>query len=179
MDLESIHATKLIRPIRGLGHAVATGILALVFCPQPAAADCASACESERWACSEAADTWTCGSQFQICVQNCIGGGDNTDNFGAIAFSSSTEIFGYSRDFDMRGAAENRAISECRKAGGADDCEVVVWFNQSCGALASDGDGMFGSDWAATKKKAKSKALSNCQQHTSKACTIRKSLCTN
>jgi Domain of unknown function (DUF4189) len=167
------------RPGREVFLSCAFGALALMLCADQAGADCSSMCESERWACSESSSSSACSTQFQICVQNCIGGEGSADNFGAIAFSSSTEIFGFSHDFTTRGAAEKRAVSECRKAGGADDCESVVWFNQSCGALASDGDGAYGSDWAATRKEARSKAKANCQKHTGKSCAVRKSLCAN
>jgi Domain of unknown function (DUF4189) len=178
VSLSAILANSIrYRPRRRVLLSFKVAVLFLVGCADQAAADCASMCESDRWACSENSDSSSCGTQFQICVQNCIGGEGSADNFGAIAFSSSTEIFGFSHDFDTRGAAENRAVSECRKAGGADDCQSVVWFNQTCGALASDGDGTYGADWAATRKEAKSKAKANCQKYTGKPCAIRKSLC--
>lgn len=180
MSLQAISARSIrFRPGRGVLLSSVVGVLALVLRVDLAVADCASMCESDRWACSESSDSSACGTQFQICVQNCIGGEGSADNFGAIAFSSSTEIFGFSHDFGAREAAESRAVSECRKAGGAEDCESVVWFNQTCGALASDGDGTYGADWAATRKEAESKANANCQKYTGKPCTVRKSLCAN
>lgn len=150
--------------------------LSLMLDLNRAFADCSSMCEGERWACSESSDASSCGTQFQICVQDCIRNGGN-DNFGAIAFSSTTEVFGYSFDFENRADAESRAVSECIKAGGDSDCEAVVWFNRDCGALASDGAGTYGADWGTTTQEAESKAQSNCQHNTNQPCVIRTSLC--
>ena len=53
------------------------------------------------------------------------------DNFGAIAFSSSSGATGYSYDYDSRDGAEERALQECGPG-----CKVVLWFKNACGALA-------------------------------------------
>ena len=178
------HANVTWTALECLGRSSATPILVSVVAllalhASQVAADCASECESERYACSESDSSSSCGTQFQICVQRCIGGEGSADNFGAIAFSSSTEFFGYSYDFDSRDAAEARAVSECRNSGGASDCEAVVWFNRSCGALASDGFGTYGADWASTESEAESKAVAACEDYADRACSVRRSLCTN
>jgi Tfp pilus assembly protein PilW len=142
-------------------------------------ADCSDYCQSERYACEESSDSSSCGTQFQICVQNCLDNGTGSGNYGAIAYSSSTGKWGYSYEYDSQRGAESRALAECRNDGGSDDCEVTVWFNQACGALAVDGTGAWGADWAESKREAESKALANCKQYADKRCELLQSLCTN
>lgn len=164
------------------GFPCATWKFAVAVCiwivsPEPATADCSSYCQGDYWACIEASDSSTCSTQRAICVQNCISNGEGWVNFGAIAFSPTTEIFGYSRDFQSQGSAEDRAITECRKAGGDDDCEIVVWFKNTCGALASDGEGAYGAEWGETAHQAQAQALAYCGEQTDNACKVRLSIC--
>ncbi|MGV9415847.1 DUF4189 domain-containing protein [Nocardia sp. NPDC003693] len=53
-------------------------------------------------------------------------------NYGAIALSPSTGRIGYSADYGNTNAAQDGAMSECRN----NDCRVVAWFSNGCGAVA-------------------------------------------
>ena len=56
--------------------------------------------------------------------------------WGAIAYSMTTQDYGYSFDYGSRQAAEDRAMRECEAQSGADDCRANVFFNNGCGAVA-------------------------------------------
>ena len=87
------------------------------------------------------------------------GAANAQDYYGAIAFSKSTGQTGYSYDYSSRGGAEQAALNKC----GENDCEIQVWFQNSCGALAQGGDGALGYSWAANNRsQAESRALSEC-----------------
>ena len=95
------------------------------------------------------------------------------DNYGAIAYSSSTGRYGYSYDFGSRAEAENYAISKC----GRGDCVVKVWFKNACGALAVGRRGALGWGLAGSRGSAEDRALSECQSRTS-GCSVRTWACT-
>jgi len=94
------------------------------------------------------------------------------DYFGAIAFSQDTGAVGYGYDYPSRAAAEERALDECGEA-----CEVVVWFQNACGALAVGDDNGYGSAWAANRREAENIALNNCKQN-AENCSVRRWVCT-
>ena len=95
------------------------------------------------------------------------------DYYAAIAYSTESGAVGYSNDFSSRAGAENRALAEC----GA-DCEVVVWFKNGCGALATGADNGWGSAWATSRAAAETTALANCANETT-SCTIERWVCTS
>ena len=95
------------------------------------------------------------------------------DNYGAIAYSSSSGRYGYSYDFGSRAEAENYAISKC----GRSDCVVKVWFRNACGALAVGQRGGLGWGWSGSRGGAEDIALNECQAKTS-ACNVRVWSCT-
>lgn len=151
----------------------------LLWCPKPAFADCASYCQGDYWACIESSDSSTCLTQQQICVQRCVSTGEGADSYGAIAYSPSTDAYGYSYGHVSRAQAEDDAMSECRHAGGDSDCEITIWFRNACGSLATDGKGSYGTDWAETKADAEAKAMAYCHQYARDPCAIRQSVCSN
>jgi hypothetical protein len=171
---KAFRARRRFLPMAVAGSIIGLGLLLPAV---PARADCASSCQGDYWACIEAYDSSTCGTQRAICVQSCIMSGGGGDNFGAIAYSPSTDKFGYSFDYPSQSEAEGRALRECRKVGGAEDCESVLWFKNVCGALATDGKGAYGADWAGTTKKAEAQAMDYCRANTKGACTVQKSFC--
>lgn len=95
------------------------------------------------------------------------------NNYGAIAYSSSTGRYGYSYDFGSRGEAEDYARSQC----GRSDCVVKVWFKNACGALAVGQRGALGWGWSGSRGSAEDRALNECQSRTS-ACSVRTWACT-
>ncbi|MGQ4597618.1 DUF4189 domain-containing protein [Nocardia sp. R6R-6] len=79
-----------------------------------------------------------------------------TDNYGAIALSTSTGLIGYSYDYPDSASARRRAVSSC----GVGDCSTVVWFRNGCGAVAySSGTGTWSWGYASSRRSAQGQAL--------------------
>src|SRR3989338_5865201 len=57
--------------------------------------------------------------------------------YGAIAYSKRNGAYGYSHGWTSRKKAEKVALKNCSDNGSG--CKSVVWFYNSCGAVASDG----------------------------------------
>ena len=61
-----------------------------------------------------------------------VGCQTSADRYGAIALSDTTGRWGSSYDLATQASAEEAALRYCN----ADDCQVVVWFANTCGAVA-------------------------------------------
>lgn len=95
-------------------------------------------------------------------------------NYGAIAYSPSSKVYGWSYDFPSRGAAENEALSKCRRQ--ASDCVVPLWFRDACGALAIGSNG-YGTGWGTDRGLAERHALGSCRRN-SQGCAVVRWVCT-
>lgn len=95
--------------------------------------------------------------------------------YGAIAYSFGNGSVGYVFNHGSRGSAEADAVRRCRRAGGT-GCKVVIWFANSCAALAVGPRG-YGSYWHVNKATAQAQALRACSQYGS-GCSIRAWSCT-
>ena len=107
----------------------------------------------------------------------CAGAGPGeaaAESYGAIAYSPSTKVYGWSYDFPSRRAAENEALARCRRQ--ANDCTVPLWFRDACGALAIGSDG-YGTGWGTDRGIAERYAISVCQKHT-RGCAVVRWVCT-
>ncbi|WP_330229538.1 DUF4189 domain-containing protein [Nocardia sp. NBC_00508] len=81
-----------------------------------------------------------------------------TNNYGAIALSTSTGLIGYSYDYPDSASAQRRAVSSC----GAADCSTVVWFRNGCGAVAySSNSGSWSWGYASSRRAAQGQALAH------------------
>jgi len=94
--------------------------------------------------------------------------------YGAIAYSPSSGAWGYSYNYGSRGAAEGRALRECRVRGSG--CRSIVWFRNACGALASGNGNAYGWAWNTSRATARRRALRECRARTS-GCRIRVDVC--
>lgn len=100
--------------------------------------------------------------------------------YGAIAVSPSTLTFGLANDMDQQWHAENKALEECgRDKRKPADCENVIWFKGTCGAMAvNKAKGAWAAQWGENKDHAEFKALLACAVHAkSDSCEITASLC--
>ncbi len=97
------------------------------------------------------------------------------DNFGAIAYSPKVGARGWATNHPSRQAAERAALASCQKF--ATDCQIVVWFRNACGALATGQKNAYGSAWGETQTATDTEALKLCARY-SKACVIKQRLCT-
>ncbi|MFS8048581.1 DUF4189 domain-containing protein [Rhizobium sp. BR 314] len=83
--------------------------------------------------------------------------------FGALAYSRSTGSYGSSHNYSTRADAEDEALSNCSSY--ADDCRIVVYFRNACGALAVGSRRGFGYGWSARRGEARYTALANCREN--------------
>lgn len=95
-------------------------------------------------------------------------------SYGAIAFSPSTGVWGYSYNYGTRGAAEHRAMRECRARGSG--CRSIVWFRDACGALAVGQGNAYGWGWNVSRTSAQNRAIRECRARTG-GCRIRVDVC--
>lgn len=95
----------------------------------------------------------------------------NANEYGSIAFSESTQRYGYSYNYPTQSGAQNRALREC----GVRDCRVVVWFKNACGTLAI-GNSSWGSAWNANGRQSQISAVRACSQYGS-GCRVVRTVC--
>lgn len=79
------------------------------------------------------------------------------DTFVAISYSEESHVWGWGSDYPTLDGARIRSLSECQSHGG-NHCEFIAWAENSCAALAVDGNKFYG--WyGATIADAKREAL--------------------
>jgi hypothetical protein len=99
-------------------------------------------------------------------------------SYGAIAFDPLHAAAGMSHSFGTRADAEKKAMSEC--ASFEKDCEIAVWFEDRCGAVATDYATKAPSEyWALGLKETDAKvgALKKCTDDHGKKCKVVVSQC--
>lgn len=100
--------------------------------------DCYRSCmdASGCWFSRSDENTAYCSGAQARCSTDCRHHGSRK-SFGAIAYSVKDGAYGYSNGRSSRKEAEKAALKYCRKHG--KKCRVEVWFYNSCGAVATDG----------------------------------------
>jgi Domain of unknown function (DUF4189) len=96
-------------------------------------------------------------------------------SYGAIAYGRTSKAWGYSHNWGSQAKAESVATQNCAQHG--DDCEVMVWFDRRCGAVAAGGGtaafwGLGNSDG-----QAQADARNKCLKGGGKACEVKISQC--
>jgi Domain of unknown function (DUF4189) len=96
------------------------------------------------------------------------------DHYGAIAYSTNNGRYGYTYDYSTQASAEAEALKNC----GDLSCTIILWFKNSCAALAI-GDGYsYGVAWASGRGDAETSAMTYCSQN-GKGCSIAQWVCTS
>ncbi len=130
-------------------------------------------------------DEHNCSTQ-EVCLRE-LNGSNNTGSqavrYGAIAIETSSLFFGYMKDVGSREEAEQGALAYCRKAGGtASGCEIAVWGQNICLALATStggkGGNAWGSAWSDDGTASKRDAVQTCGKHGGTRCKVTVSFCT-
>ncbi len=97
-------------------------------------------------------------------------------SYGAIAYGRKSQVYGYSYGWGDQDKAESVAMENCAKNG--KDCEVMVWFDRKCGAVAARSDSTIAywglGDGAGA---ANSQAMSQCAKDGGKSCEVKVSHC--
>lgn len=154
-------------------------LLSCLFFSNEVFADCFDECMSLKncWHKDQRYSDY-CGSAEANCTRSCENQEENekgrSDSYGAIAYSRQTGGYGYSDGQNSRAEAENLALGYCRQYN--KKCRNVVWFYNSCGAVASDGHKV---SWgrADSEAEAAQKALKDCQGFFKKDCEVKISHC--
>jgi uncharacterized protein DUF4189 len=97
------------------------------------------------------------------------------ESFGAIAYGRTSGAYGFSYSWPSRAKAENVALNNCGTHG--DDCEIMVWFDRKCGAVAA---GQGSSAWwglGDTDGQARAAALDKCANDGGEDCEVKVSRC--
>jgi Domain of unknown function (DUF4189) len=144
-----------------LGFAIAPPI-------SPARASCYSDCLGSCWM-SSSAGSYSCTTKSGYCSAKCMSGGnDSAPSYGAIAYSASSGAYGFSEKYGNRVQAESRALSECGKG----DCTVATWYFNSCGALATSGNGAWGGAQGSSERSARAQAQARCAKEGGTNCAV-------
>ncbi len=140
-----------------------------------AAQDCYRDCMSASgcWnSMGESENRSFCSGMTATCSTQCRSSG--TKAYGAIAYSKKTEGYGYSDHWNDQKKAEKMALQYCSERGPG--CKVMVWFYDSCGAVAADGKKTgWGQDFS--EGAARKNALESCQKSGGKNCAVAVSHC--
>ncbi len=107
-----------------------------------------------------------CSDTQARCSSDCLDKGPSAPSggkkiYGAIAYSKRNGAYGYSHGWTNRKKAEKVAVKNCSENGKG--CKSVVWFYNSCGAVASDGKHV---TWgrSSVRQIAKQEALDKCNK---------------
>ncbi len=164
--------------MRPMKNAAGFLFLILLLAPLPArAADCFRECmdASGCWSSRSDENVSYCSSINARCSTECRNAAPD-NSYGAIAYSIKDGAYGFSDSFKNRKQAEKTALTYCSKYGAK--CEVMVWFYNSCGAVAADGK-KAGWGQADTQAEAIKKALAKCKKAGGKNCKIKTSHCSS
>ncbi len=111
---------------------------------------------------------------LQVSAEN-VGSTTNSTNpgnaFGAIAYSSSTQMYGFAVQ-QSKEAAEVSALKDCLAKTNSHDCQTLIWFENSWGALAIGNNGAAGTGWGTNEISAKRFAIQVCNQYGGKSCHV-------
>jgi hypothetical protein len=132
-------------------------------------ADCVSECAGP--VCSDLTNqTDSCVDIRAKCQSKCA----NQKSWGAIAYSPKDKARGWSEGFADLSQAQQKALDNCSVRGAA--CKLRVWYNNSCGALAADGDIVtFGT--SDVRANADQRVLLECKKAGGKKCVVEVSQC--
>src|SRR5260221_12532065 len=143
-----------------------TALLAFAANAQTPVEECMAGCGDGARACEAVGDGRDCATPRSSCLSDCQnfsgGGSTRAAKFGAFAYSSSARAYGNAYDYPSRATAEAAALKSCQQI--AAGCEVVLWFYNNCGSLATTADGTYGTGYGAAKYLAEGYAIQVCRQ---------------
>jgi len=117
-------------------------------------------------------------SSRSACVDRCIEFDCKTkyvNIWGAIAYSRKEKAAGWSYQQSDQTSANNVAMRNCVKQGGA-KCELVTSFSKTCASLAADGE-IIGWSSASSKDAAQQQAMAQCAKYGGKNCAVQAWVC--
>jgi hypothetical protein len=117
-----------------------------------------------------------CAEYKEQCTGDSSSRSTPSPDYGAIAYGRTKQAYGASYRWGNRAKAEGNALQRCRKYG--DDCEVMVWFMNKCGAVAVRVDTKVGY-WGLgnSEDEARSVARQECAKDHGQRCEVLVSQC--
>jgi hypothetical protein len=140
-----------------------------LLCGSLLSADCLYECQGPL--CSDYSNhSVMCQEMRAKCQATC----SSKKSYEAIAYSAKDKGSGWSYGWADQAKAEKVALKNCSDRGTA--CEIIVWYFNSCGAVAADGKIVtWGRD--SNKSRAGQTAQSECAKAGGKKCAIEVSEC--
>lgn len=149
-------------------------VISFLLFPYLAFADCFSDCMGICWSSRSDENVSYCSGTEARCETECRHGGANHKSYGAIAYSKNDGAYGFSDNWNDQTTAEKNAMDACTENGPG--CEVIVWFFDSCAAVAGSGSIVsWGQDFR--ENGAKQKALAACEKQGGTKCNLKVSHC--
>lgn len=96
-------------------------------------------------------------------------------SYGAIAYGRRSLAWGYSEQWGSRAKAEGVALQNCGQIGG--DCQVVVWYDHRCGAVAADDRRAVFATLGDSPTQAAARAQSACRRDGGINCEVKAAEC--
>ena len=96
-------------------------------------------------------------------------------SYGAIAYGSKSGAWGTSYHWGNEAKAESAAMQSCAQHG--DDCEVMVWFDRKCGAVAAAEGALAFWGLGDSEEQARADAQNKCEEGGGKNCGVQASQC--
>src|ERR1700688_239545 len=125
--------------------------------------------------CSTVCSNYIEGKCSQYTHYSCNGAAPSAParSYGAIAYGPTSGAWGSSYHWGNEAKAESAAMKTCAEHGS--DCEVEVWFDRKCGAVASGGPKTAFWGLGDSESQARADAQQKCEQGGGKACRIQAS----
>jgi hypothetical protein len=154
-----------MRQARGIAAAV-FGVLLALTAAAPARA---------QVPCSTVCSRYDQGQCVEYTHYGCTTPSAPTSSYGAIAYGRTSNAFGYSYSWGSEAKAESVAMQNCGQHG--NDCEVMVWFEHKCGAVASGGGTTAFWGLGDSDGQARADAQNKCVNGGGKDCEVQVSQC--
>jgi hypothetical protein len=98
--------------------------------------------------------------------------------FGAIGYSAPTDSLTMQSQCDSEQECEDGVMKSCREQSSQpDQCQVLVWFRDACGAFAKASNGAYGSGWGTDENIATQYALKVCRDNGGQDCSSNVYVC--
>lgn len=115
-----------------------------------------------------------------VALAGAAGAGFAQDTYGAIAYSAPSDSAHIRIECDSRAECEADALDSCREnASHPEACEVLLWFRNTCGAIAHAGNGAYGTGWGDSQDLARRYAVAICRDYGGEDCISKTSACSD
>ena len=138
---------------------------------------CQGACRDETCVsyCVKSINCAPSNPHYSSCRSDCQSACGPAASYGAIAYGRTSGAWGSSYHWGSQAKAESAAMQTCAQHG--NDCEVMVWFDRKCGAVAAAAGAVAFWGLGDSEEQAGAEAKHKCEQGGGKDCTVQASEC--